>query len=322
MMKKSYGWFVLFIFLLACLGPSALAQGKFPNRPITFLINFPPGGAIDTCFRPYLEAVSKILGQPLVAVSKPGASGTLAPASLKTVKADGYTLSIGLFNLLIVPHMEDVAFDPMKDFTYIIQSYCSTFGIAVRTESPWKTLKDLVEYARQHPNEVKYSTSSPGGVHHFAMEEIAKKEGVKWKIVPFPGGAAATTALVGGHVQVMSQDSSWASYYLSGKIRLLAAFGEVRNKHMPDVPCLKELGYSPWASPVGIIGPAGMDKGVVKILHDAFREGAKDPLFVKTLDTMLIDTCYKNSQDYDAYMREMYPKFKEAVQMVGLAKKK
>lgn len=321
-MSKTLCLLALFVLFLFTMGlPNVLAQ-KFPTRPITFFIPVPPGGTTDTNFRPLLEAASKVLGQPIVAVNKPGASGTLAPASLKTVKPDGYTLSVTFMNTLIVPHMEDVAYNPLEDFTYIIQVYCSTFGIVVKADSPWKTLRDLVEYARQHPNEIKYSTSSPGGVHHFAMEEIALKEGVKWKIVPYPGGFQAVTAVVGGHVQVASQDSSWASYYHSGKIRILAVFGTERNKYLPDVPTLKELGYSPWSSPVGVIGPAKMDKGVVKILHDAFKEAMKDPIFNKTLETMVMGTCYSGSADYDRFMRESFPKLKEAVEMVGLQKKK
>lgn len=313
---------VLLIFILTFSFNIAFAQEKFPNRPITFLLNFAAGGSIDTCFRPLLEATAKILGQPIVPVNKPGASGTLAPASLKAVKPDGYTLSVGLLNLLIVSHMEDVVYDPLKDFTYIIRLYCSTFGIGVRSDSPWKTLKDLVEYAKAHPNEIKYSTSSPGGVHHFAMEDIANKEGIKWKIVPFAGGAAASVALVGGHVQAISQDSAWAPFYHSGQIRILAVFGEERNKDLPNVPTLKELGYNPWSSPVGVIGPANMDKRVVKILHDAFKKAMNDPIFLRTLDNFLISTCYHNTEEYDRFMHESDPIIKQAVHMVGLEKKK
>jgi tripartite-type tricarboxylate transporter receptor subunit TctC len=154
------------------------------------------------------------------------------------------------------------------------------------------------------------------------MEDIALKEGIKWKIVPYPGGYVATTAVVGGHVQAASQDSSWAPYYHSGNIRVLATFGEERSKFLPDVPTLKELGYRSWVSPVGIIGPANMDKRTVKILHDAFKEAMDDPVFLKTLDTMLLSTCYSKTEDYDRFMRESYSKFKEAVRMVGLEKKK
>ena len=324
-MSKKSKLFILLVsafFLFAIVLPPALAQEKFPTRTVTFFVPAPPGGTTDINFRALADVASKILGQPIVVVNKPGASGTLAPASLKAVKPDGYTLSATFMNLLIVPHIEDVAYDPLKDFTYILQLYCSTFGIVVKTDSPWKTLKELVEYARQHPNEIKYSTSSPGGVHHFAMEDIALKEGIKWKIVPYPGGYQAATAVVGGHVQAASQDSSWAPYVHSGKLRVLAVFGDERNKYLPDVPTLKELGYTPWTSPVGVIGPANMDKRVVKILQDAFKEAANAPIFQKALENLLITPCYRNSMEYDQFMRESYPKFKEAVRMVGLEKKK
>ena len=324
MSKKSklFSLLVPCIFLFTVVLPPALAQEKFPTRTINFLIPGPPGGTTDINFRALADVASKILGQSMVCVNKPGASGTLAPASLKAVKPDGYTLSVAFMNVLAIPHMEDVAFDPLKDFTYIVRLYCSTFGIVVKTDSPWKTLKELVEYARQHPNEIKYSTSAPGGVHHFAMENIAAKEGIKWKIVPYPGGFEAATAVVGGHVQAASQDSSWAPYVHSKKLRVLAVFGEERNKYLPDVPTLKELGYSPWASPVGIIGPANMDKKITKILHDTFKEAANAPIFQKALETLLINPCYLDSQGYDQFMRESAPKFKEAVYLVGLEKKK
>jgi tripartite-type tricarboxylate transporter receptor subunit TctC len=310
------------LFLLSIALPAAFGQVKFPTRPISFLVPYPPGGTVDTNFRALTEAASKVLGQPIVCVNKPGASGTLASVSLKTVKPDGYTLSAGFVNHLIIPHMEDVAFDPLRDFTYIIGTHCTTIGIIVGADSPWKTLKDLVEYARQNPNEIKYSTSSPGGVHHFAMEEIARKERIKWKIVPYPGSAGALTALLGGHVQAGSQASAWASYAFSGKIRVLALLGSERNRYLPDVPTLKELGYTPWTSPVGIIGPAHTDERVVKILHDSFKEGMNASVFLKTLESMIIDPCYMSTADYDRYMRESYPRFKEAVQMVGLEKRK
>jgi len=320
--RNPFGGLTLFFLIFLFMFSPVSAQDKFPSRPITFLVPYPPGGTVDTNFRALTEAASKSLGQPIVCVNKPGASGTLASASLKAVKSDGYTLSAGFTNHLIIPHMEDVAFDPLKDFTYIIGTHCTTIGIIVRSDAPWKTLKELVEYARQHPNEIKYSTSTPGGVHHFAMEDIARKEGIKWKIVPYPGSVGALTALLGGHVQVGSQASAWASYAFNGKIRVLAFLGSERNKYIPDVPTLKELGYTPWAAPVGIIGPANMAPRLVKILHDAFKEAIYSPIFMKTLETVIIDPCYLSTSEYDRYMRDNFSKFKEAVQMVGLEKKK
>lgn len=324
---KSFGLVVVFLFLSTFTLPNAFSQEKFPTRPVTFLINFAPGGITDLAYRPLLEATSKILGQPTVPVNKPGASGTLAPSSLKAVKPDGYTLSVGITTLLTLPYLEDVTFDPMKDFTYIARVISSNYGIVVRSDSPWKTLKDLVEYAKQHPNEIKYSSSSPGNVFHFAMEEIAIKEGVKWNIVPFPGSAPAFTALLGGHVHACSNDiAPGVAYLQSGKLRMLASYGGTekaeRLKRYPDVPTLVELGYSNWLAPLGIVGPAGMDKNVVRILENAFKKGMEDPTFLKTVDMMESNPAYLGSDDYDRFMRENYSRFGEIIRKIGLEKKK
>jgi tripartite-type tricarboxylate transporter receptor subunit TctC len=320
--SKIFGLLVMLLLLSGIVLSNAFTQEKFPTRPITFLIDFPAGGNVDTIYRPLLEAASKIFGEPIVPVNKPGASGTLAPASLKTVKPDGYTLSVGINNLLTVPQMEHAAFDPLKDFTYIIRLVDGQFGIVVRSDSPWNTLKDLLGYARQHPNEINYSVASARGHYRFVMEEIARKEGIKWNMVPCGGGAAAVTALLGGHVHAHTGDSSWAPYVLGGKFRLLVVFGDERMKKFPDVPTLKELGYTSWSWPLGIIGPAGMDKRVVKILHDAFKEAMNDPTFIKTIDMFYQPPLYLNSEDYDRYMRENYTKLGEAIRMIGLEKRK
>lgn len=321
---KTLAWVVVLGLGLVALVPAGGAAAEpFPTRPITFIIGFPPGGATDLTFRPLLEATSKVLGQPVVPVNKPGASGTLGPSSLKAMKPDGYTLAMGVMTLLTLPHMQDVAFDPMKDFTHIIRTHRSEFGILVRADAPWRTLKDLVEHARQHPNEIKYSTSTPGNVHQFAMEEIARKEGVRWNMVPYPGGPQAIAALLGGHVHAASQDfPSSMPHVLAGKLRLLAVFGTERVKRFPEVPTLPELGYSSWTAPLGVLGPAGMDPAVVKVLHDAVRKAMADATYLKTLEMLETFTAYLNGEDYQRFMRESYARFGEAIRGAGLEKKK
>ena len=273
-------------------------------------------------FRTLTDIASKYLGESIIPVNKPGGSGTLAAASLKTVKPDGYTLAVSINNLLSVPYVQDVTFDPMKDFTYILRTHGAHIGLSVRSDSPWKDLKDIVDYAKQHPNEIKYSTSSPGGVHRFAMEDIALKEEIKWNVVPYPGGAQAITALLGGHVHASSQDTiSAGSHIESGTLRLLTVFTEKRSERFPNVPTLKELGYTPWFPNAGVLGPAGMDHNVVKILHDAFKRAVEDPTFIAMADKFDSPILYLNSEDYDLFMRKSYAKYGEAIRKVGLLKK-
>jgi tripartite-type tricarboxylate transporter receptor subunit TctC len=326
-LKVKTAMIVIMLFFPSVFLPDAFSQERFPVRPVTVKIVFPPGGSVDTGCRPLFEAATKIMGQPVVAHNQPGASGTLGPSSLKAVKPDGYTLSTALITLLSLPYMEDVVFDPMKDFTYIIQLFASQFGIMVRADSPWKTLKDLVEYARQHPNEIKYSASTPGNIHQFAMQEIALREKIKWDIVPYPGGGQAVMALLGGHVQVTSQDlASAVAQIESGKVRILAVYAggsaTERSKKFPNVPTLKEIGYPHWTAPVGIVGPAGMDRRIVRFLHDSFKKAMENPTFLSTIDKFDVVSSYLNTEDYDRYMRENYTIFGEAVRQAGLQKKK
>ena len=296
-------------------------QTAFPTKPINLFLPFPPGGFIDLASRPMASAASKVLGQPVVCINKPGASATLAPASLKSLKPDGYNLSISSIALFYLPAQEDVPFDPLKDFTYVARTIGSTFGLVVKSDSPWKTYQELLAYAKANPNKVKYSTATPKGTFRLAMEEIAMKEGVKWEPVPFPGGVQAVTALLGGHVQVCVQGPEWVPHVESGELRLLLTFGEERVKKYPDVPCLKELGYTGHASPLGIVGPAGMPKDVVEKLDRAFKEALNDPDAQKAFDYNLAPVMYMNSSDYTAWVERSYKYYTDLVYKVGLGKK-
>jgi len=309
------------LFISFPLVSISYADEKFPHRPMNFYIPFPPGGSVDLSARPLAAAVSKILGQPIICVNKPGASGTLAPTTLKTMKPDGYNLSIGLMTLLYLPAMQDVAFDPFKDFTYIGSTYTALYGIVVRSDSPWKSFKDLIDYAKNNPGKIKYSTSAFGGTFHLAMSEIALKEGIKWEIMPFQGGRLSINALLGSHVQVTCDSAEWVPYVESGDLRLLVTLGVERSKRFPNVPCLKELGYSGHVAPEGIIGPAGMPDEIVSRLGAAFKEALYDSEVQKVLKYLDKEVFYMNSSEYGSWMKESYGRYSELIKKIGLAKK-
>jgi tripartite-type tricarboxylate transporter receptor subunit TctC len=297
------------------------AESKFPSRPINFYLPFPPGGFIDLASRPLANSVSKILGQPVVCINKPGASATLAPTMLKSMEPDGYSISLALVTVFYLPSQENVSYDPMKDFTYISRFMGTQFGICVRSDSQWKTLKELVDYARANPRAIKYSTAAPRGTQRLAMEDLAMREGVKFEVVPFLGGVEAVSALLGGHVQATVQGPEWIPHVESGELRLLATLGEQRSKQFPKAPCFKELGYTPHASPIGIIGPAKMPKDVVTILDEAIKKALQDPEVQKTLEQLDAPILYLNSTDYTNWAREMYTYSTDLIKKVGLAKK-
>ena len=186
-----------------------LAQEKYPARPINFLIGYPAGGTTDICARPLATAAGKILGQPIVIVNKPGGASAVAVATLKTEKPDGYTIGVLPSGAVLSQHMRKVPYDSAKDFTPIMQYAVYLYGLVVQTESPWKTFKDFIDYAKANPGKIRYSTAGPGTPQHLVMERLALKEKIKWTHIPFEGGGPAIAALMGGHVEASSQTTEW-----------------------------------------------------------------------------------------------------------------
>ncbi len=219
-----------------------------------------------------------------------------------------------------LPHMTKTEFDPMTDFTWIINLTGYTFGVVVRADSPWKTWQEFIAYAKANPGKVTYGTPGNGTSLHITMEDIALREGIKWLQVPFKGNADATVALLGGHIMASADSTGWAELVDAGKFRMLVTWGAQRTKRWPQVPTLKELGYDIVSvSPYGIAGPKGMDPKVVKVLHDAFKKGMEEPAFQKMLERLdQQENFYMNSEDYAKYARKTFEEEKATVERMGL----
>ncbi|MCA1987681.1 MAG: tripartite tricarboxylate transporter substrate binding protein [Desulfarculus sp.] len=303
-------------------GVLSAAAADFPSKPITLIVPWAAGGSTDTCMRVLAENAKKHLGQPVVVENKPGGGGTVGPATMvATAKPDGYTLSqipMGVFRL---PHTIKTTWDPLTDFTWIIQLTGYTYGIVVKSDAPWKTLRELLDYAKANPGKVTYATPGVGVMQHVTMEKLAKKEGINWIHVPQKGGIEVISATMGGHVMVGAETSGWAPQVESGDLRLLAIWTETRSQKWPDVPTLKELGYDIVASsPFGIAGPKGMDPQVVAILHDAFKKAMDEPSFQKVLNDFYMVPAYKNAKDYADSANAMFLEEKENAEILGLKK--
>jgi tripartite-type tricarboxylate transporter receptor subunit TctC len=305
--------------------PVAMAQstGAYPNRPVTLIVPWPPGGSTDRHLRALAEATSKHLGQPILVVNQPGAGGTLGPGNMSQVaKPDGYTLAQFPMGMLRLPHMQKVAWDPVKDFTPIIGITGYTFGVVVRADSPFKTFKDYLDAAKSKPNIVNYGSTGIGTSPHLLMEEVADKAKVLLNHVPFKGNADLVQALMGGHVQAQSDATGWGPYVNDGRMRLLVTFGEKRTKRWNTVPTATELGLDVVStSPYGIAGPKGMDAALVKTIHDAFKKGMEEAEHLKVLDALDQEPWYKNTEDYTKWVRETFPKERALVERLGLAGK-
>jgi len=311
--------FLLAAGAAAISGP-ARAQA-YPARPVTLYCPWPAGGTTDIVMRAFAESAGRNLGQPMVIENRPGAGGTLGAIALTQARPDGYTLSqipLGVFRL---PHMQKVQFDPMRDFTYIACLTGYTFGLVVPADSPLKSIKDLVDYAKANPEKFTYGSTGTGTTPHLVMEEFATQAGIKITHVPYKGTADGLQAVMGGHVMAHSDATGWGPQVDAGRLRLLATYGSKRTKHWPNVPTLKDAGYNTVSdSPFGIGGPRGMEPAVVKRIQDAFKATLDDPKVLQMLDKYDQPVIYLDSEGYTKMARDTFNAEKATIERLGLTK--
>ena len=305
-----------------CFASAATAQ-DFPSRPITLIVAFPAGGPTDLSMRAFAEAASRQLKVPVLIENRPGGGGTLGPGSMAQIaKPDGYTVAQMPLGMFRIPHMQKVSFDPIRDFSYIINLTGYTFGVVVRADAPWKTFREFLDYAKANPGKVSYGSTGTGTSPHLIMEAIAQREGLDLVHVPYKGSADMTPALLGGHIMAQSDATSFGNHVDAGRMRLLVTFGNVRTKRWPNVPTAKELGLGIVSnSPYGIAGPRGMDPRTVALLHDAFRRALEDPEHVKVLDKYDQEMTYMNSADYLKWAQDTYREERALIERLGLLAK-
>lgn len=298
----------------------AAAQERFPSRPVTIQIGFPPGGATDVQMRAFADVATRHLGQTVLVENRPGAGSTLPAANMARARPDGYLVGQMTLPALRLPHMQRMSYDVTKDFTPIIHLTGYLFTISVRTESPYRTWADVVADAKRRPGEVKIGNTGANGTPHLTMVDIAARENMQVLHVPYRGEGDLTPALLGGHVDVAAAGSGLGQLVDDGKLRLLNVWSRQRSPRWPDVPTLQELGYQGMVvtSPYGLVGPAGMPAEIVRTLHDAFRAALHDPAHVAVLRRLDMPLEYLDSAAYARNMLEVYEQERQRVQRLGL----
>jgi tripartite-type tricarboxylate transporter receptor subunit TctC len=286
----------------------AFAQ-SYPERPITFICPWPAGGTADQSMRALCLAASRVLGQSIAVENKAGASGMIGTKAMASAKPDGYTIGQIPISVTRFSQLGTLQLDPLKDFTYLARTSGQTFGIAAPAASNFKSLQELVAFAKANPGKVTYAHAGVGGATHVGMEEFAIAAGIQFNNVPFKGGADALQAVLGGHVDLLADSSSWAPHVEAGKLKLLATWGEQRTARFKDAPTLKELGYNVVVdAPNGIGAPKGMDPAITKKLRDAFRMAVASAEFKQVTDKIDAPILYLDGPDYEKYVASMYQK--------------
>jgi len=315
---------VVFASLAAVgLATGVAAQEPYPSRPVAVVVPFPPGGVADIVARPMAEAMSRVLGAPVIVENKAGAGGGIGMSYAAKAKPDGYTLLLALSSISILPEADKVTGrSPMYqlgEFVPIARLTADPTVLAVRSDSSWKTLADFVADAKKRPGAITYGSSGNYGTMHMPMEMFAASAGIKLLHVPYTGGGPAVVALLGGNVDALSTGPSTVIQHVkAGKVRLLASWGDKRLASLPDVPTLLESGYDAvffqWS---GLFAPAGTPEPILTKLREAARTAAADPKFVGAMATVDTPVQYLDAPELQRFWDVDAKKLGEAVRRVG-----
>ena len=302
----------------------ALAQEAFPTHAITILNAFPPGGINDIVTRPFAATLEPILKQPVVVETKAGAGGQVGAQVAASAKPDGYTL---LSHNNGISGYEDV--DKLfgrqpkttpADFIPLARLVADPVVVVVNDRQPYKTLKELLDDAKAHPEGIVYSSGGLYGATHLPVALLEKAAGIpKLRHLPTNGGGPAIIALLGNNAQMSTQSiSATLQYIKAGKLRPLASFGGMRSKALPDVPTLRELGYDVeyylW---VGIFAPKGTPASVVSVLNGAIEKAANADQYRSAIANLGLEPAYLKAADFAKFWQDDIRRAKEAVSLIG-----
>lgn len=300
-------------------GASRARAAAYPERPITFICPWPAGGTADVTMRALCGAAARQLGQTIVVENKAGASGMLGLKSMAGAKPDGYTIGQIPISVTRFSQLGTVQLDPLKDLSFIARTSGQTFGIAVRADAPFKTLKDFVAAAKAAPGRITYGSAGIGGATHVGIEEFALVAGIQLNHIPYKGGAPALQDTLGGQIDALADSSSWAPYVKSGRLRLLVTWGEKRTRDFPEVPTLKELGYDVVVdAPNGVGAPRGLEPAVARRLREAFKVAAASAEFAEACDRIDAPLMYLDGPDYEKYVAAAYRKDTQLIERLKL----
>ena len=302
----------------------AAAQERYPGRPVTIVIPFPPGGVADQTARPLAAALERQLGQAFVLRNVPAAAGAVGMAQVANARPDGYTLLMALSSISVIPEA-DKLFNRQPAYSIeqlvpIARLAADPTILVVRSESPWRTLAEFVADARARPGGISYSSSGVYGALHTAMAMFASAAELNLRHVPFNGGGPAVTALLGGNVDALaSGPGPVLAQIRAGQLRPLANWGAERIASLPDVPTFRELGYREvefyvWA---GMFAPARTPAPIITQLRDAVRTAVADPEMARTMNNIGSPLAYLDAPEFQTFWDADARRLVAAVQRIG-----
>jgi tripartite-type tricarboxylate transporter receptor subunit TctC len=313
-------WFLL----LVSIAPVSHAQ-PWPQKPVKVIVPFPPGGVTDSIARITADWLAPRLGQPVIAENRPGASGAIAAELVARAEPDGYTLfSAATPQLAVVPYVQKINYDPVKDFAPISIVGTNPFALGCNNEKmPPKNLSEFVAYVKERQGQLSFASAGTGSVGHLTMALFLARAGLKMEPVLYKGGGPAMADVLAGHVPCYFGNlNELIPHAGGGRIKLLAVSGAQRAPQLPQVPTVAEQGFPGFRTVTwnGYVAPAATPREVVERIAREIAAGCKDAAFVERLNKIGVDAVCSTPAEFSQAVREDLQIWKEAVQAAGMSK--
>jgi tripartite-type tricarboxylate transporter receptor subunit TctC len=298
------------------------AAKNYPAQPVKLMVPWPPGGGVDTTARIMAEMLGQRMGQPIIVDNRSGAGGNIGTELLARQKADGYNLLMSSIspNAVNISLYSKLGFDPVKDFEPIIYVSAVPNILVVPADSPFKTVKDVIDAARAKPGSLNYGSAGIGSSQHLAAIQFSTAAKIDIVHVPYKGTAPAEADLAAGHVSLMLDTTTCLPFISGGRMRALAVASKQRNPALPDVPTFDEVGLkgiyaSSW---YGLSAPAGTPRAIIDKLNAEANAVLKSPEFHKRMATFGAEIGGGSPEDFGRFMASETKRYADIVRISGV----